>query len=155
LTAWVIASLGILYSAVNLILVHVSEKMRKKIGAQLRDVGELTHLLMPKTDKEYRRAMLLGVTAGVTEEIIFRGYLIWVLALFMPIWLAGAASIGVFVLLHLYQEKAGLIQVTMFATVATVLYILCGSLWPLIILHIGVDLLNVSLARRVSHEVGY
>ncbi len=149
LVAWGVAALGILFSAFQLYQVKTSEAAREKIRQQLEEVGEYTKLLMPTTDKEHRRSMWVGITAGITEEIIFRGYLIWAFSLFMNPWLAGLLSITLFVVLHRYQEKAGLIQVTGFAVVTTILYLICGSLWPVIVLHVGVDMLNISLARQV------
>jgi len=149
LVVWGVALFGLGYSAWQLYGVHTNQETRQNIAKQLRDVGEMTQLLMPKTNREYWHSMLLAVTAGITEEVIFRGYLIWALGLFVPIWAASILSVCVFVFLHLYQKTAGLIQVTAFAVVATIMYIACGSLWPVIILHIGIDVLNISLARRV------
>lgn len=155
LGAWAFAALGIFFSAFQLYQVRTNAEARKKIGAQLREVGEMTSLLMPRTNKEHRRAMLLGITAGITEEIIFRGYMIWALALFMPLWAAGLMSICIFGGLHMYQERAGLIQVMLFAVVATLMYLASDSLWPVIVLHVGVDILSISLGRRVSRETGF
>jgi membrane protease YdiL (CAAX protease family) len=152
LLAWIIAILGIAFSAVQLYSVNTNTAAREKIKAQLDEVGELTKLLMPKTDKEFNRSMLVGVTAGITEEIIFRGYLIWAFGSFMPTIVAGLVSIAAFSLLHLYQDKAGLIQVLGFAIVTTIMFLVSGSLWPVIVLHIGVDVLNISLAKEVYHK---
>ncbi len=149
---WAVAAIMIAFSAFHLVQVFFSSKARQKFAGQLRDVGELTEILMPRTGKEYRRSMLVAVTAGITEEIIFRGYIIWALSLFVHPYAAGALSILVFVLLHLYQERAGLIQVTIFAVIATIMYLVSGSLWPVIVLHIGVDILNISLAWKVGQE---
>lgn len=151
--AWVVAALLLLFSAVQLLQVFFSRKVREKIAGQLEDVGALTQLLMPRTGKEYRRSMLVAVTAGITEEIIFRGYIIWALSMFVHPWAAGALSVALFVLLHLYQERAGLIQVAIFAAIATVMYLVSGSLWPVIVLHIGVDILNLSLAWKVVRDI--
>jgi membrane protease YdiL (CAAX protease family) len=151
IAAWFMSILGITFSAVQLYLVHTNQAAREKIRGQLDQVGELTKLFMPKTDKEFNRSMLVGITAGITEEVIFRGYLIWAFSLFMPIAVAGILSIILFILLHLYQDKAGLIQVSGFAIVTTIMFIVSHSLLPVIVLHIGVDILNISLAKKV-HE---
>ena len=148
--AWVIAAVFILYSTVQLYRVHNDENARREIATRLDDVGEQAKLLMPKTAQEHRWAMAVGVTAGVAEEVIFRGYLVWAFGLFLPVWVAGVLSIAIFVLLHLYQERGGIVQVTVFAAIATLLFLACGSLWPLIVMHVGVDILNLSIGRKIS-----
>lgn len=150
---WAAAAIMIAFSAAHLVQVFVSRKALEKFAGEFRDVGEHTQLMMPRTGKEYRRSMLVAVTAGVTEEIIFRGYLIWALSLFVHPWAAGALSVLAFVLLHIYQERAGLIQVAIFAVIATVMYLVSGSLWPVIVMHIGVDVLNLSLGWKVGKEI--
>lgn len=147
---WMVAALGLLFCAQQLHRVIHNQAARSKIEKQLKDVGEFTELLMPKTRQEHRRSMLVGITAGITEEIIFRGYLIWIFSLFIHPWLAGIMSIAVFGLLHRYQDQSGLIQVIFFASISTVMYLATGSLWPVIVLHIGVDMLNISLALIVG-----
>ncbi|RZV42354.1 MAG: CPBP family intramembrane metalloprotease [Acidimicrobiales bacterium] len=150
--AWGLAAAGILFSAVQLYQVMTSEKARESVKKQLADVGEHTALLMPRTQNEYRLSMLVAITAGITEEIIFRGYLIWAFALFVDPWIAGALSVCLFVFLHRYQSKAGLIQVAVFGAVTTIMVLISGSLWPAIVLHILVDMLNISLAWQVRNR---
>ncbi|MEM7315542.1 MAG: CPBP family intramembrane glutamic endopeptidase [Planctomycetota bacterium] len=147
--AWGLAVAGVAFSFSQSLQVRLDSKVREKLEAQLRAVGEMTRFIMPVTDQENRRAMCLAITAGITEEVIFRGYLIWALGMFANPWLAGLGSVLLFVLLHLYQDKAGLVQVTGFAIVATMMYLISGSLWPCIFLHVGVDIFNIRLARYV------
>ncbi|TDF37593.1 CPBP family intramembrane metalloprotease [Alteromonadaceae bacterium M269] len=149
---WVITALGISFNALLLYQVHVNKEAKEKVAAQLNKVGEMTKLLMPKTNQEYRRSMLVAVTAGITEEIIFRGYLIWTLSLYVPTLVAGLLSVAVFIFLHRYQDKAGLVQVSIFAVVTTIMVLVSQSLWPVIILHIGIDVLSISLARKVHED---
>ena len=153
IVAWGAAGVFILFSASQLLLVMTHEGSRTKLAQQLSEVGELTSLLMPRTGQEYRRSMGVSITAGIAEEIIFRGYLIWVFSLFIHPWIAGALSVCVFVFLHRYQSKAGLIQVALFAVVSTVMILASGSLWPVIVMHVLVDMLNISLGWKVGQHM--
>ena len=146
---WAFALTIVLFSSRQLCKAIHNPAESSKMREQLQKVGERTRLLMPITKQEHRRCLAVGISAGFTEEVIFRGYLIWLFSHYFTEWISGIISIGIFVLLHLYQEKAGLIQVCIFALIATSLYIVSGSLWPVIFLHIGVDVFNITLAYKV------
>ncbi|NNE57042.1 MAG: CPBP family intramembrane metalloprotease [Hellea sp.] len=147
--SWAVVAGLVLFFARQYYQVTHGDEAKAKLTKELDDVGEYTQFLMPRTDQEYRRSMLVAITAGITEEIIFRGYLIWLFSQFVHPWLAGALSVAVFVFLHRYQDRAGLIQVAVFATIATVLFLASGSLWPVIALHVLVDMINITVARHV------
>lgn len=103
---------------------------------------------MPQADEERALFNLVSVTAGITEEIIFRGYLIWVFSLFVPIWLAGLAALVVFTFLHLYQGAKQLPTVFAMGALLTLIFILSGSIWPAIAVHILVDMINNSMVWK-------
>ena len=153
LIAWLVVCFFISFSAIQYYKVRTSEAARIKVREQLSAAGEKILLLMPRTDTEHRLGMCAGVVAGIAEEIVYRAYLIWVLALFLPTWLAGTLAVIIFVSAHLYQDSAGLIQVAFFAVGATVLFLISGSLLPVVVLHIAVDLLNMSTGRIVSRDL--
>jgi membrane protease YdiL (CAAX protease family) len=101
--------------------------------------------ILPRTPTERRLAFWLAVTAGVGEEVVYRGLLI---AVFVGIlgWvptLAAFASLAVFSLAHLYQGRKGMVQVTLVGFVITALYAISGSLAPGIIVHILLDLFSI------------
>jgi len=133
------------------------EEWQKAMG-QLRNRVPL----LPATRSDAGVFALLGTTAGITEEIIFRFYLIGTLQLAMPLWAAALASLTIFILLHSYQGAQGMMQVAIIGTVITVLYVLGAPLWLLIIFHILVDLFAAVLffltadnsAAPVSETVG-
>ncbi len=110
--------------------------------------------IMPKTQQEYFWFKALSVTAGITEEIIFRGYLIWFFALWLPLWWAALVALAFFVAAHLYQESVrSLLKVAAIGACLTALYLLSGSLLAAIVLHAVVDLTSGASVRRVLHGV--
>lgn len=121
-------------------------QVRRKLDAAVKFLDRIAatpavERILPQNDREYRFFAWLSVTAGITEEIIFRGYLIAVFAVFMPLWAAAAASLAIFTLAHLYQESAAsLVRVMLIGATFTAIYLLSGSLVPAIILHAIVDL---------------
>ncbi len=101
-------------------------------------------ILMPRDRRELRPYMVLAVTAGVCEEILYRGFLIWYVAQFTGTTVTGliaavAISSIAFGVGHLYQGPASAGKIVGFATVAGAIYVVGGSLWPVIALHVFTD----------------
>lgn len=141
ITGWGLAGLMAVFFTCQFALVARSTSVREKFRKGLAE-DVLVSNFMPQTDAERRVFNLLGISAGIAEEIIFRGYLIWALSLFMPLWIAAIAALLVFTLLHLYQGAKQLPVIFMFAALATLVFVLSGSLWPAIAVHVFVDVIN-------------
>lgn len=122
--------------------------------ARIRDSFGRLEIILPRNDRELGRFYALSVTAGIVEETLWRGYLIWYLALFMPPWAAAAASTLAFGLGHAYQGAAHLPKVTLVGALFTGLYLLSGSLWLPMFLHAFMDVaqgrLTCDVLRRTS-----
>jgi uncharacterized protein len=105
-----------------------------------------THLLrelLPVTAAERRLFVLLSLTAGVTEEIVFRGILIPALTVaFGSVWYAAAIGSLVFGFLHTYQGLAGTARAAVLGLVLAASYILSGSLIPAILAHAVLNVLS-------------
>lgn len=105
----------------------------------LRSVGSL----LPRTDSERRLFGAVAVTAGIAEEVVYRGFGIAVLAALspsLPWWavviLAGAA----FGLAHAYQGVAGIVTTGLLGAVLAAVYLDTGSLLLPVLLHSLIDL---------------
>lgn len=110
--------------------------------------------LLPRTDEEAAHFRVLSVTAGICEEIVYRGYLIWYLAVFIGPWPAALAAGVLFGVLHLYQGTQGISRAGALGVVMALLYVGSGSLlWPMI-LHAAVDLNGGAIGRRVVTAEG-
>jgi uncharacterized protein len=142
---WFIAALAV---AIVISLAYGSQVLTLRRSAadraQLRRMLEQQHgvdAVLPNTPEEMRAFRWVALTAGVCEELLFRGFLIWALAHWMPVWVAAAVALTIFTLAHLYQENArALAGVAIAGAVMTVLVVVSGSLLPAIILHAAVDL---------------
>ena len=117
-----------------------SEENMQMVRDDLASSPELS-LMMPKTNQEYRTFKWVSVTAGITEEILFRGFLIWGFSQFTNIWIASFLALSAFVIAHTYQGTLiNLFKVGATGAVMTALYLFSGSLLPAIIAHIMIDL---------------
>lgn len=142
---WFIVALGV---SVVISLLYGSQVLTLQRSAtaraQLRAMLAKQHgvdSVMPNTPQEMAAFRWIAFTAGVCEELLFRGFLIWAFAHWMPVWAAAILALAIFTLAHLYQGTArALAGVMIAATVMTVLFLMSGSLLPGMLLHFVVDL---------------
>ncbi|WP_412546863.1 CPBP family intramembrane glutamic endopeptidase [Maricaulis sp. MIT060901] len=139
--AWGLTAAGAMYFIWTVMTMAFSAKSRDSIRKQIGDAGDLD-LIRPENEAEYRRFHWVALTAGITEEIIFRGFLIGVFALWMPVPAAAALAVVIFILGHAYQGVAGMLRIVPISIGLTLVFLLSGSLWPGIILHALADLVG-------------
>ncbi|WP_294325432.1 CPBP family intramembrane glutamic endopeptidase [uncultured Sphingomonas sp.] len=105
-----------------------------------KPLGNISALL-PRDRREVKYAAALSIMAGVTEEAFFRLYLPLLVAM-----VTGQAGIGfiasliLFGAMHRYQGWVGVIATTALGAVMTGLYLMTGSLWVVMLVHVLVDL---------------
>ena len=138
-----VISLVVVTVVVTVLLVQVrSIQARADLAEKVIKQTENLTFMLPTTQSELRRFSWLGVTAGIVEEFICRGYVIWYLAAFMPWWVALALSSIAFGFGHLYQGMAGVIKTTGAGLFFGALYRVTGALWASMIVHAAVDVLS-------------
>ena len=121
-------------------------------GEKPAGVGDID-ALMPRNAVERRFAFLLSLSAGIGEEIYFRLMLplLLVLAGLQPLAAFAVAAV-IFGLVHLYQGWKGVIATGAMGAFMSFIYILSGSLWLVVLIHVLLDLnglfLRPFLARR-------
>lgn len=121
---------------------------RELLDAMDASFGSIRHLL-PRTRHELRGFYRVGASAGIVEEILWRGYLLAYLETFLPMGVAAAVVIAVFGLAHAYQGIASIPRITLAGAAFTGLYLLSGSIWLPVALHAAVDMLQGRMAYEV------
>ena len=119
-------------------------KLRGQLGA--------TGLIMPRRASELPAMLGLSLTAGFCEELLFRGFLIWILQPLVGWWPAALVALAAFAFVHAYQGRAGVIRSAAFGAVATVIVVLCHSLWPVIVVHAALDWMGSLVAWTILRE---
>jgi membrane protease YdiL (CAAX protease family) len=115
---------------------------------------QFTQKIMPQTSTEAFAFIALALTAGLSEEFIYRGF---VFALFSrvfggsisAIFLATATSSIWFAVAHLYQGRRGVATTFVVGLLFSSVRIWTGNLAPAIIGHVAVDLVAGLYAPRV------
>ncbi len=142
--ALVIGATGVLlYSS------HRAAKMEPEDIEKFRkDLGDLKYLI-PRTDGDLRWFSGVSLTAGIVEEVVYRGFLMWYFSQFFPLWGAVLASSLAFGLAHSYQGPKGVIKIVGVGIGFALLFLLSGSLWLPIIMHALLDLIQGIMIRRM------
>jgi membrane protease YdiL (CAAX protease family) len=108
--------------------------------AKLREKLKPLRALIPHTAGEYRLFVPLSFTAGICEELLFRGYLVWVLQNWIGLWPAAGVSMVVFGLAHGYQGRQFGVRAFFAGVAMGLLALATGSLLPGMALHALIDL---------------
>ena len=106
-------------------------------------------LILPRTVREARVFRGVAITAGICEEVLYRGYVLWYL---QSVGLGRGAvvvAIVAFALAHVYQGIRGIVETGVMGAVFMGLYLLTGSLVAPIVLHATMDLANGLIAYRL------
>jgi hypothetical protein len=119
----------------------------ERLDLVLRQIGNAGPLL-PRTPGELRGFMLLSITAGICEELIYRGFAIWYLSAWTGLAGAVAVSSILFGAGHLYLDRRSAIKAGIVGAVMAGIVILSGSLWPAMLLHAAIDMNSGSLTFR-------
>jgi hypothetical protein len=104
--------------------------------------------LLPATRGELGWYVAVGVVASVSEELLYRGYLLLAIQPGGPL-VALAISTILFGAHHLYQGLGGAIRVAVFGLALGVMTLVAGSILPAIIVHAVQDLTTGLLAYRL------
>ncbi|HSJ13081.1 MAG TPA: CPBP family intramembrane glutamic endopeptidase [Longimicrobiales bacterium] len=103
----------------------------------------LVTLLLPRTARERLAFVGLSLTAGITEELVFRGFLITVLTIASgSLTLALILSALTFGIVHAYQEPAGAARATVLGLLLSAPFVATGSLLGAMIAHAAIDVLG-------------
>ena len=122
-------------------------RKREDLQALNEQLGPLRPMI-PRDGRESRLFSALSITAGVCEEFLYRGYLIWYLSAHFDLWLAVVVSSLAFGLGHMYQGGRGIAKTGVVGLAFAGLYLLTGSLWASMLLHAVVDLNSGYLGKR-------
>ncbi len=151
---WVIVGVFSLLYMSDLVIELGSHKQRKQTKEALRQ--DLSFL--PATGQEYLHYLFLAISAGICEEIVFRGYFIryfqWMLG-----W-ESLTAIGLSLLLpaiafgisHLYQGWQAVVKIIAMALMFGTFFLLTETLWPLMIVHAAIDILGGFVSLRLMQQ---
>lgn len=148
---WLAIGLGLV--AVAVLIQQMMSVLRSAENLDdVRDkMGDLAGLA-PQTQREIRLFDMVSVTAGVCEEILYRGFLLVVLTPVVGIWTAVGLTSVIFGLGHAYQGLAGIGKTALVGLVMALLTVFSGSLFIPMLLHAVIDLTSGRMMGAASRS---
>lgn len=113
-------------------------KLRRAVARQLQNVD----VLIPRDRHQYKWFAALSITAGICEEVLYRGFLIWIISQWASLISALLLSALIFGIAHSYQGVRGVARTCLVGIGLGALYLFSGSLWPPIAAHALIDLFS-------------
>jgi uncharacterized protein len=114
--------------------------------------GHAALAVLPRSRSERHLFALVGVTAGVCEEWLYRGFFLAVVAALaggLQTWLLVVVAAVAFGLAHFYQGAVGILTTGVLGGVMAALYLQTGSLLLPVLLHAAIDLRFLLVPSRV------
>ncbi|HET9325397.1 MAG TPA: CPBP family glutamic-type intramembrane protease [Candidatus Eisenbacteria bacterium] len=132
----------------------VRGRVRRDPEALEHVVEKLGHIerMLPRTTEEKRIFHVVALTAGVCEELLYRGYMIWYLTWWLDVVPAVIVSSVIFGVGHSYQGVKGIVTTTLVGAVMAMIYLASGSLWPAMAVHAIVDMHAGELAHAALNR---
>ncbi|MGY1603721.1 CPBP family intramembrane glutamic endopeptidase [Geodermatophilus sp. SYSU D00815] len=147
-------------AAVVLVLVFLLVSLRAMASGALRAASEqlprrpgdgrhaepgvhATLALLPRTRGERRLFTVVGLTAGLCEEWLYRAFFLAVVSALLgapPLWVLVLVAAAAFGLAHAYQGVAGIVTTAVLGAVLAALYLETGSVLLPVLLHAAIDL---------------
>lgn len=137
-----------LYVGAALALVVVAMLLRQNTKVRALPPDRLQRLapkfsavefIIPRSAREYRWFQAVSWTAGICEEVLYRGFLTWVVAAYLGTAAAVLIASAAFGLGHAYQGKAGILKTALVGVVLGCVVLASGWLIPAMIIHGMID----------------
>jgi membrane protease YdiL (CAAX protease family) len=123
----------------------------ERLAAVRRSFGR-TIAVLPHTPAEYRLFLAVSITAGICEELLFRGYFFAMTSPWLTLGGAALFSAFVFGLGHAYQGVRGVIKTTIAGLVLGAVYVGTGSLVWSMVLHALIDVQGGTVGYRILRQ---
>lgn len=151
---------GLLIAAILVVLLVLQMREVQKALARPKAVERLREKfaslgpIIPETDGERRGFWLLSVTAGICEEIIYRGFLVWLITAWAGLIAAILISSAIFGFMHIYLGVAQVPRTAIIGLVLALVVVASGSLWPAMLIHAAIDLTSGEMGFHVGQATG-
>ncbi|WP_307592208.1 CPBP family intramembrane glutamic endopeptidase [Paenibacillus wynnii] len=137
----------VIFIVAPLIMVAFVRGYRETMDRQFQSIGDF----LPGTTREKRFWIVISLTAGVCEELLFRSFLFYYLPLLLPglsgVWVIVISSL-IFGLGHCYQGIKGILSTAVLGGLFGCLYYFTGSVMLCMLLHFLIDARILALLPR-------
>jgi hypothetical protein len=123
---------------------------RPKLIERVRQKMSFLNPLLPHTEAERYLFWFVAITAGICEEILYRGFLFSFLRESTGMIAAVVLSSIVFGFAHIYQGYRLVPRTAIVGLFLAVVVVLTKSLWPAILIHAAIDFSSGELGFAIN-----
>lgn len=138
---WLAVAVGFVLAGLLVLQMVIVTRSPESLSKVRGGLGDLEPMI-PRNGREQRAFTRLSITAGVCEEILYRGLVLAILAAAIGTWPAVFVSSAVFGLGHIYQGPLGFMKTAAVGLALALLTVFSGSLFTAILVHIVMDVTN-------------
>ncbi|HXT17125.1 MAG TPA: CPBP family intramembrane glutamic endopeptidase [Gemmatimonadaceae bacterium] len=125
----------------------------ERLDELAKQIGNV-EMILPHNAREFRWFMVLSCTAGVCEELLYRGFLTWLLVAYVGLPAAIVLVAVVFGVAHAYQGPRGMIKTGVVSLIMSLIVLGSGWLIPAMVIHALVDISGGVLGFAVLRRPG-
>ena len=104
------------------------------------------YFYLPKTKKEFNWFIILSISAGICEEIIFRVFLFQYIKENIGIVIAFILANLIFAITHIGSGNQNIISAFILGLIFSTIYYFSENIWIAVFLHIAIDTNSAVLA---------
>lgn len=138
----------VIWSTAVLVFLYLGDSFLslRSVKKNQEDFQQMSHIV-PLNWKEYLPYVFLAFSAGICEEIIYRGFLIPYISYYLPVWefsfLIAIIIPGIiFAVSHYYQGTWSVVKIFFISILFGLIFFHSGSLLIVVIIHILIDLIS-------------
>ena len=148
--------IGYLGGALANLLMMKNPKFQERMRNEMRkDQNSYLKALHPYTRRERIVWIFVSLTAGITEELLYRSFLLYFLPLLipdLPLAVYIVLSSLIFGLGHTYQGLTGVLKTGTIGAAFALLYLAFDSIIPVMILHAIMDVMILPFSYASEHS---
>jgi membrane protease YdiL (CAAX protease family) len=124
-------------------------ELLRRVGQQFAPIAPM----IPREPAERRWFQAVALTAGFCEELFYRGFLLWYFSALGGPLVGMLGSSLVFGIDHRYLGRSYVLRTALGGVFFAAVTLAAQSLWPAMLMHAAVDLLNGDLGERALAAV--
>jgi membrane protease YdiL (CAAX protease family) len=116
----------------------------------LREALGSSDALLPRTASERTGFVFVSLTAGICEEFLYRGFVLWYFSSQLGTFAGAVAATLLFGFAHVYLGWNHVFRTARIGVIFMLVVLSCGSLIPAMIMHAVMDLVAGDLGYRLN-----
>lgn len=155
---WPVTDSHVIVFLIAFLFLYLVEMVSETLMSNRKEELLKSAAFLPRDKTELMHFSFLAFSAGICEEIVYRGFLVTYLyhQINDPVWSYHVAVVLpaiIFGAVHIYQGVKPALKITVMSLLLGTIFIFSQSLLIVIILHIGVDLIGGIIGMNMYKNI--